>query len=194
MCESLLLLAFVMIMLSSWVPVMQMVRFVQGKPHRVLFQSLVVYMRYVLIIVVVFLGFSDPCFWGFVQNWVVVTKGLLVGILPGLALGIIGVRYNIAPHIHDGVLNETNKGGFIVGLIRFGIVGAFLFVFMYESNTSLCQMFDIQGETLCRKYFQGILIGYFLGILFFECAWIRLWEIRNHRFLYVEGMKESPSG
>jgi len=138
--------------------------------------------------------FSTPCFFGFVQNWVIVSKGMLLGIPAGLVFGIVGVLFSIAPRIKNGSLSGITKGAFIIGSIRFCVVGIFLFGIMDSANTTVCQVFNIPEESLCQHFLQGILIGYFLGILCLECGWVRWWEVQNHRILYMEEKEKTSIG
>ncbi len=195
MCNSLLFLALLLLVLGPFHNVMDMVRLVKGRKERVLNQIFSENLGYTLTFVLVFLMFSEPCFWGLIQNWVVVSKGVLLGIPVGLMLGIIGVKFSLVPRIKNGALRGINRGGYLIGLTRFCVVGVFLFLgVMDSSNSILCQVFDIRGESLCLNLFQGILIGYFLGILCLECGWVWWWEIQNHRILYIEEKEETSIG
>lgn len=165
---------------------------VKGGKERALNRTVKDYLWHILTFVFVFLMFSEPWFWGFVQNWIVVSNGVLLGSPIGLILGIVSVKFLIVPRIKGGTIRGINKGGFLIGLIGFCIVGVLLFFDVMDStNTPFCQVFDIQGGSLCMNFLQGILIGYFLGILILECVWVRYWEIQNKRILYIESKEDS---
>jgi len=137
-----------------------------------------------------FFQISNPCFWGFLANEGAIVKGLWFGILGGFVLGWVGIKLNMIPCIHQGVISGK-KNWVVVRLIRSTVGGGGLCAVLWWKQDVVCQMLGVQEKEQCISGLGGIVIGYFLGLLILECLWIVLWELRNQRKLYIDGIEMS---
>jgi len=161
------------------------------RPKRALITYSVDYLLEIVFFALIFLQLSNPCFWGFLVSGGTIVKGLWVGILGGLVFGCVGIKLNMAPCIHEGVISGANKRWRLVVLIRSMVGGGLLFFVLFWQQNVVCQMLGVQEKEQCISALGGILIGYFLGLLILEGLWIVFWELRNHRKLYIDGIEMS---
>lgn len=182
MCKNLLLLSLPIIGCLLMLPV---------RPKRAVLTYLAVYLLEVIFFGLIFLQLSDPCFWGFWASKKAMIQGLLVGSVGGLAIGFLGIKLNIAPIIHQGVINGQGNEWRLVRLVRSTVGGGILFIVLWLWKDPICYMFGLQAKAQCVSLLGGIIIGYFLGLLLLEGLWIFIWELRNHQKLYIEGIEMS---